>query len=236
MPLVMLFASASPSAAQSNAFGMWTTYSGDHAVTSRLAVTADAQLRLGGQEPVIRNVLLRPGMSFALDSRVRIGAGYALSHQDPNDAALPTELEHRIWQTVQLSHRVRRAQLSHRFRLEQRFHGERETVSSPRTWSTSGRARYSARSSFPISSSGNSWVSIGDELFMGFGGSAGSPAFDQNRAHLSFGTRLTPALRIEAGYLYQITRTDADRLTAGTHILLLSMQSSMPARSQGRTR
>jgi hypothetical protein len=233
---VVLFAFASSTGAQSSAFGMWTTYSGDHAIAQRLAVTADAQLRLGGQEPVLRNVLLRPGMSFALNDRVRLGAGYALSHQDPSDAALPTELEHRIWQTVQLSHRARNAQISHRFRLEQRFHGERESHSAPRTWSSSGRARYSLRSTVPLSSSGRSWISVGDEMFLGFGGSAGAPAFDQNRAHLAFGTRLAPALRVEAGYLYQTTRTDADRLTAGTHILLLSLQSSMPVRSQRRTR
>jgi hypothetical protein len=236
MPIVVLFAFASPGAAQASAFGMWTTYSGDHALTSRLSLTADAQLRLGGQEPVVRNVLLRPGMSLALNDRVRLGAGYALSHQDPHDTALPVELEHRIWQTVQLSHRMSRVQLSHRLRLEQRFHGERETLASPRTWSSSGRARYSVRSTLPIASSGAQWLSIGNELFVGVGGSAGSPALDQNRAHLSVGTRLAPALRMEAGYLYQTTRTDADRLTAGTHILLLSLQSSMPVRSQARTR
>ena len=47
------------------------------------------------------------------------------------------------------------------------------------------------------------YVSVYDEVFIGFGSNVNANVFDQNRVGVLLGYRFNPTLRLEAGYLNQ---------------------------------
>src|SRR5215204_4752029 len=57
---------------------MWLVYSGDHPVSGRFGLVFDSHMRLTADGDQQRQLLVRPGVSFALSDRVKLSAGYAL--------------------------------------------------------------------------------------------------------------------------------------------------------------
>src|SRR5690606_35097172 len=85
----------------------------------------DLQVRTADEWSHVRNVLIRPGITyyFSGKSNATLGYLYTTTYNGPL-IGTPKNLfvEHRIWQQYIYSHQPwKSATLSHRFRLEQRF-------------------------------------------------------------------------------------------------------------------
>ncbi len=100
--------------------------------------------------------------------------------------------------------------MSHRFMLEQRWVGRYSNVNltNEDEFPLLNRLRYMFR--MQISLKGEEikdktpYFAIYDEILIGFGKNVNENIFDQNRVGILFGYRLSPLIRIEAGYLNQI--------------------------------
>jgi hypothetical protein len=118
--------------------------------------------------------------------------GYAWIRSSSNGIVTP---EHRSWQQLQFMPRVSGVVMNHRFRVEQRWIG----IAQGHRYQN--RFRYFYRTELPVK--GPYFVGLQNEIFLGFGRNYGASSYDQNRAYISFGKRLGPIGRIEAGYMYQ---------------------------------
>ena len=229
-----------PAAAQTTApvasrHSLWMVYGGDHPVSSRFGVVFDAHLRLTADDDRQRQLLVRPGLAFALTSRVKLSTGYTVmaSRDDGNDPLTPKRAEHRAWVSAQLAHDVGQVGVAHRFRAEHRWlPGVRVDASGAplgQTFVTAERLRYSVRGTIPLTGRGTAHgvsASVSEELFASFGGYAGDVAVDQNRATVSIGVRLARAVRMELGYMLQSSADDDGRFTERNHVLQLTAIST----------
>ena len=235
LAIVVAPASAQTSPVESTRHSMWLVYGGDHSISSRVGLVFDSQLRLTQDGDRERQLLIRPGLSYAIREHLKVSGGYALmaSRDDANDPLTPRKPEHRAWLSAQLSHELGPVSFAHRYRFEHRsLPGVRVDDAGAAIGETrvsAERLRYSLRASVPLATVAAShavYFAASDEVFASFGGYAGDLAFDQNRAGMAVGFRLSPTLRLEAGYMLQSSADDDGRFTERNHTLQISATST----------
>jgi hypothetical protein len=218
---------------------IWLVYAGDHAVSSRVGLVFDTQLRLTQNADHQQQLLLRPGIAFAANRHLKLSAGYTfMGHRvDGNDPLVPRRPEHRAWVSAQLAHEIGPVSLAHRYRAEHRWLPGVEVDDTGarigETFVTAERMRYSLRASVPLAGRGRArdlTASVSDEVFASFGGYAGDVAVDQNRATISLGARVAPALRMDLGYMLQSAAGDDGRFTERNHVLQIAIGSTAKLR------
>ncbi|WP_343535015.1 DUF2490 domain-containing protein [Pedobacter sp.] len=180
----------------------------------------DFQLRSADNWDMVRNVLVRPGVTYYINKNSNATVGYLFTQTyfpkmdavtiGGFDAVVPknTFTEHRIWQQYIYNHQPwKGAALSHRFRLEQRFI-ERQTDDL-----FSQRFRYFFRLVQPLQKQAGAFekgmfVALQNEFFLNLQNKdeLNGSTFDQNRAYLAVGYRVSKAFDIEAGYLNQAVK------------------------------
>lgn len=180
----------------------------------------DLQVRSEDNWHRVRNLLVRPGVTYYINKNSNATLGYLFTQtytftQYPGVIApaiwAPEEItltEHRIWQQYIYSHQPwKSATLSHRFRLEQRFI-ERQTDDL-----FSQRFRYFFRLVQPLQKQEAAFTkgvfaALQNELFFNLQNNdkLNGSLFDQNRAYLALGYRFSKAFDIEVGYLNQAVK------------------------------
>jgi len=213
---------------------IWIVYGGDHAVSRRAGLVFDSQLRLTQDADHQRQLLIRPGASYALNSRVKLSAGYALmvARDDGGDPLSPRQPEHRAWFSAQLAHELGPVAFAHRYRAEHRWLPGVEIDDAGarlgETYVTAERMRYGLRASIPLAPGARGrdmYLAASDEVFASFGGYAGDVAVDQNRAAVALGFRASTSLRLEVGYMLQSSGADG-RLDEQNHTLQIAAFST----------
>jgi len=174
----------------------------------------DFQLRSQNNWDGVRNVLVRPGITYYINKNSNATLGYLYTPTFLQDNLIGsnsfknTLTEHRIWQQYIYSHQPwKGATLSHRFRLEQRFI-ERQTDDL-----FAQRFRYFFRLIQPLQKqegafTKGTFVALQNELFFNIQSKdqLNGSLFDQNRAYLAIGYRVSKSFDIEAGYLNQAVK------------------------------
>jgi hypothetical protein len=167
----------------------------------------DFQLRSADKVDYLRNVLIRPGITYYINSKQNATLGYLLTttHTELPDNADYTLTEHRIWQQYILSHKIKSVFASHRVRLEQRFI---EQLNGEDIFSQ--RFRYFFRFIQPLQKVNDSFnkgpfVALQNEVFLNIHHKnlLNNHGFDQNRAYLAAGYRFSNQIDLEAGYMNQ---------------------------------
>lgn len=227
----------------------WYMYFGDHAVTSRWAVHAEAQVRRSGGtlgSEGWQQLLLRPGVIYTITPQLRVTAGYAYIDTWPY-GGLPAARkfgEHRTWQQVQATHATGRLQWQHRYRLEQRWvdvplTGAARAADGDFDQRYTNRMRYLARVTVPLRGRtldpGELYVSAYDEIFVNWGRNVGRNVFDQNRLYGAVGWRANATTRLEAGFLQQlIFRPDGVQVERNNTLQLAIFQNAPLFRPRAR--
>lgn len=169
---------------------------------SKWGLALDIQVRSADDWAYVRNTLFRPGLTYYINDRNNVTAGYALI---TTDNKVNTLLEHRIWEQYILTHKISSVFAMHRFRLEQRFI---ETNGPDDTFSQ--RFRYFFRFIQPLQKqeggfSKGAFVALQNEIFFNLQNKdkLNGSFFDQNRAYLAAGYRFSKKIDAEIGYLNQ---------------------------------
>ncbi len=184
----------------------WMTVTVEHALAERTALLFDANLRRMQLLDEPQQVLVRSGLLFAIDSSVRVGAGYAYAATATyGEVPAPAPLrEHRIWQQIVLRHDHGRLALSNRVRWEQRWSAPVVDGALGR-FVYSQRARVLMRAETPIrrpAPGARPMIGFAQSELMvavGHGGSIGRLA--QNRIAFGVGLPIAAGQRLDVGYL-----------------------------------
>lgn len=185
----------------------WLMFMNNTKLSKHWGAYLDMQLRSGHQYENVRHILVRPGITYYANSQNEFTVGYLLNNTFThlNGTADNVLTEHRIWQQYIFKHKLSNVSATHRFRLEQRFierSGKDELFAQ--------RLRYFVRFIVPLEKGIKNFeegffVALQNELFFNVQhkNELNRKIFDQNRAYVAGGYRLSKALDIEAGYLNQ---------------------------------
>lgn len=221
----------------------WLMYFGNHKITNRIGLHAEAQWRRSEFFAEQKQLLLRAGMNVYTGNKSFLTAGYAYIKTHPyGDLPSPVSFpEHRIWEQFQLKTAVSKIEMICRFRLEQRYVysptlNKTENIYETKNSVYTNRFRLLTRVSIPFSGKeivdNAFYFSAYDELFINFGKNVAANVFDQNRLYAALGYKVPELGRIELGYLYQtILKSDGIRVE-NNHAIQLSITSTIELRKK----
>ena len=216
--------------------GAWFVFSADVAINDRWGMLFDASARRSGPVDEAMANFVRGGIAYEVSEHVRVAAGANWSRSYPyGEIPSPTTTdERRVWQQVQIGHAIGRLDLSHRYRIEQRFRGRWRSSDDHQidSWDRTNRFRYQVKGTLPLTGTsiepGEAYVAAGNEIFLGIGGKVQN-IFDQDRATVAVGYRVTRNWRVEGWFLEQVifkpNGTDVER----NHTMTFSLAYSRAA-------
>jgi hypothetical protein len=167
----------------------------------------DLQVRSSEEFKNIRNLLIRPGITYFLNSNNNLTLGYLFTQTyAPGIEAIT---ENRAWEQFIHTHKIKAVNVSHRFRLEQRFI---EKIAADDVFAQ--RLRYFVRFLIPLKKEAEKFehglfAALQNEVFLNVQNKnvVNNHVFDQNRAYLALGYRLQKKVDVELGYMNQAVRT-----------------------------
>lgn len=190
----------------SNEFSMWGAWFHTQKFSEHWGGVFDAQFRSADEVKYLKHPLLRPGVSYYFKKNKIATVGYLFTGTHRKTTTENTfRTEQRIWEQYIYTHKIQRTAMQHRFRLEQRF-VERQGASDA---FFAQRFRYFTRGIVPMKKqpefTQGPFVALQNEVFVNVQHKdrTNGHVFDQNRAYLALGYRLSKAIDIETGYLNQ---------------------------------
>lgn len=181
----------------------WLAWFHQQALDERWQFVADAQLRTDNGGGPLQQIIVRPSISYQLNSTLSLSAGYAyvenINRQGPNT------IEHRPWQQALFRGSEGDLSWAHRIRLEQRF------IDRPSDDIYSDRLRYLVRFQHKLPSS-DRYLALHNETFINLSGQdqLNGRRFDQNRLGVLLGVPLSKQIAFETGYTNQYIKGRID--------------------------
>lgn len=214
--LFLILSSATLAKAQTNQQSGWFYWLGSFKLKDKFSAHFDLQLRSADDWEQIQTLILRPGLTYNFNSKQNATLGYALIGTFLKvEGGNANRTEHRIWQQFIQTHKISKAFATHRFRLEQRF-----IEGSGQSNLFSQRLRYFARFVVPLvkydgTFARGPYLALQNEAFFHLQNKdkLNGSFFDQNRAYVAAGIRLSKKVDLEAGYLNQYSKGIAANTT-----------------------
>ena len=201
----------------------WLIINGNHKVQERWGIHSEYQLRRSEflREPM--QYFIRLGVDYYSPKSGQFTVGYGWFHTMPYGEQPVGHVtdEHRMWQQYQYKTNLTRMELIHRYRLEQRWIENWGSINNTDVTQNGHifrqRIRYRFLLNYPLTrkyfEDNTLFMSVSDEVFLGFGKGIGKNVLDQNRFYAGLGWRFTKNLQFQLGYLNQfIIKSD------GVHI------------------
>lgn len=212
----------------------WYMYFGDHKFSDKWGLHTELQVRRYNILKDPQQLLIRTGANYNLTDNAMFTLGYGLIETYPYGEfpAADDFLEHRLYEQLQLKGSLSRVGLTHRYRLEQRW------VQSPVTseYTYLNRARYMLRATLPLiggtTEAKEPYLAAYDEIFVGFGNNIQRNIFDQNRAYLALGYKISDAASVEVGYLNHIVQKANGIVFEHNHTLQVGLTYNIDFRKQ----
>lgn len=186
----------------------WLALFNSYKFSKNFGLHFDAQFRSADDWKYVRNVLIRPGLTYYFNPKNNVTVGYAYigSFNQLPEPAKNSLTESRIWEQYINTAKLGSISLQNRLRLEQRFI-ERQTEDV-----FAQRLRYFVRATIPLAKQEQTFTkgffaAVQNELFFNVQNKSkiNNNVFDQNRAYGAVGFRFSPKLDLETGYLNQYT-------------------------------
>ena len=217
-------------------YNLWLNYVGDHPLfNSPWGLHLEIQNRREDWGDEWQQLLIRPGINYTISPTVTVSAGYGYVKTYPyGELPVAHEFdEHRAWEQVIYKMNLLGLEWQHRLRLEQRWIEEQDKAGNTTNWRGENRLRYMLRTNIPLTQDKKFYLAIWDEVFLNFGGNILKNNFDQNRAFIGIGRKLTPTTRLEVGFMEQtIQRRGGDKWEAN-HTASVWLISNWPFGRRG---
>jgi len=232
---LLLFGSLSTtgSAADQHAdnYNLWLNYVGDHPLFgSPWGLHLEVQNRLSDWGDDSQQLLVRPGINYAISPTLSVSAGWAYVKTFPyGDLPVDHEFdEHRAWEQVLYKAKFLGLEWQHRMRLEQRWIEELDKEGTTTNWRGENRFRYLLRTNIPLSSDKKTYLALWNEVFLNFGGNILKNHFDQNRAFIGIGHQFSADTRLEVGFMEQTIQRRGGDKWENNHTPSIWLTSKMP--------
>lgn len=217
----------------------WFMYFGDHKFSDKWGVHLEAQLRRSDWAAGPQQLLLRTGLNYHFAPQVFATVGYCFVETSPyGDFPVKADFpENRIWEQVQMKSQHGRFEWVNRLRLEQRWLNlPVATDDNPDKYEAGdavyfNRFRLLNRVSIPFKGKDitdrSFYLTLYDEVLVGFGKNVAANSLDQNRAYAAIGYKLPKVGRLEFGYLYQTINKGDGVKRERNHTLQVGLSSNI---------
>lgn len=211
--LILICLVSSKLFAQNSQFTVWGAWFHSQKLSEHWGYAFDGQFRSADKVDYLRNILLRPSVSYHFNKNQSVNLGYAYitANGRTADGEKTFRPESRIFQQFTQVHKIGKStQVSHRFRLEQRYLGDSADDRDDNYFAQ--RFRYFIRSVIPTKRDSNfskgTYIALQNEVFLNVQNKdkVNTHFFDQNRAYAAFGYRFSKKFDMEIGYLNQYTK------------------------------
>jgi hypothetical protein len=217
--------------AQTDKFSGWGAVFNSTKLNKKVTLIFDAQIRSTDEWINTETTILRPGISYSTGKKTSLSIGWAFIRNLKKLGSVTDRVsDDRLWQQLLHNQTLGVNTLQHRIRLEERSIPTLYVSGNElkkRDGKVNARLRYFNRyiSGFKKRmklSNGPYWA-IQHELFFNIAGFqyVNKKLFDQNRAYLGLGWRLSAKTDIECGYMLQHIEGKGKNYT-NNHILQLS--------------
>lgn len=237
-PLIFVFAFFIPkNTLAQQQFSGWLASFNTWKINNSFSIHDDIQLRSGDRLEKVQTILMRVGLNYHFKSNQTLTVGGAYI---PNRATAENHssllAEHRFWQQYNLNQNLPIGILSHRFRLEERW-VPRAILSgtgvetADRLYST--RLRYFARAVIPVKKQKpfvkGVFVALQNEAFgaLSHKQNVNGRFFDQNRAYLALGYRLSAPIDLEIGYMNQWIQRKKGQQNISNHLVQVAVYTRL---------
>ncbi len=187
--ILLLFLFAINSYAQKNPekeLGAWYMYNGSHKVSDKFSIKTMAHFRFFEIGDDMQQFIGRLGANYQFNKTISATIGYAYLSTDRTFEALNGDFsDHRIYEDLNVKHKLSDLGIAHRLRAEQRFFESR----------TGHFIRYQLGLSHPLSKKWSTYIY--DEIFFDFDGEA----YNQNWLGVGFKYKLSNIVKLQAGYM-----------------------------------
>jgi hypothetical protein len=215
---------------------LWLNYVGDHPLgNSPWGLHLEVQNRRADLGDEWQQLLIRPGINYQISPTISVSAGWAYVRTYPygDYPALAEFPEHRAWEQIQHNFKFLGLDWTQRLRLEQRWIGEMAKTTAGddydlANWRYENRIRYMLRTSIPLTDSGKTYIALWNEVFFNFGSNVQGNDFDQNRAFIGIGQKLTATTRLEIGYMEQTIFRRGGSIREDNHTIAVWLTSKWP--------
>ena len=176
--------------------GAWLMYFGNHRLTEKWGIHTEYQFRRSDFVNDWQQSLARIGVDYHFNNQNSLTAGYGwiVSFPYGEQPIAVNTTEHRIWQQFINKSVSGRFNFNHRYRLD--------------GFKFRQRARYRFMVSIPLNrktmEDKTLFLSVYDEVFLGFGKGIGKNILDQNRLFGSIGWKFNARSNVQLGYLNQM--------------------------------
>ncbi|MDN5288224.1 MAG: hypothetical protein JWR38_4498 [Mucilaginibacter sp.] len=212
--IILLFIIPTKLFAQDSQFSGWIALFHTQRLSEHWGYSFDGQLRSSDKFGYLKNVLIRPAANYYFAKNKVVALGYAYFTTDGRTAAGNETFrpENRIWEQYLYTHKLGKSiAVSHRFRLEQRFLGE--TAANKNDEAFAQRFRYYIRGIIPFKNDSavfnrGLYLALQNEIFVNVQNldKVNTHFFDQNRAYIGLGYRLSKKVDVEIAYLNQYSK------------------------------
>ncbi|ADY53084.1 Protein of unknown function DUF2490 [Pseudopedobacter saltans DSM 12145] len=210
--LIVLFCSLKVYSNQNSEFCGWGAVFHSQRLNEKLGLHLDVQARSADEFDYLKNILVRPGVTYFINKEMNVTLGYAWVNSKFKSDLLDVNLtEQRIWEQLIYLQKIGDVGLNHRLRFEQRF------IEQVQGNVFSQRLRYFVRTLLPFSNqtpfTEGIFLGLQNELFFNVQNKVNGSFFDQNRAYVSLGYRFKPSFDLEMGYMNQRIKQRTEGLT-----------------------
>lgn len=213
-----LFLSFQTNAQNYETSGGWHTLLLKHKINSKFTVKNELHVRRTQFYGRWQQLLLRPGLDYALTSSTTLSAGYSFIR---NYSELGHALEHNVWEEIVLSSQVKSVGVKHRFRFEQRF--AQAFLSDD--FDHSNRLRYRitlTKKLLDIKEGQPLKVEVFNELWLHTGNGIKPQSINQNWFYTGLATPVNDKATLSAGYMNAHFPLEGDA-RATQHILQIGL-------------
>lgn len=192
----------------------WVSYTGFHTISSKISVLTEYQWRRTNGFQNWQQSVLRFGFDYALNpcASVMVGYGWIKTFPYGSQPVLHEFNENRIFQQLNLKHKIACFEIQHRYRSEQRFLEQYFQNNNMNITQIDpvfrNRIRYRAMVMLPLFrrelKENTLFLNVNNEIFIGFGKGIAKNPLDQNRFIAALGWRFNAQTNVQVGYLNQL--------------------------------
>lgn len=213
----------------------WLMFMGSSPIKdSPLGIHYNAHIRRTNYGFDWQQYLLESGLDYKAEKfKLSGGYGYMETFRYGDHPALRDFSENRIYQQIAIPMQALGVDWTGRLRLEQRFI---ETFSNSgigtvdRSTRFENRIRLMLGTQIPFSlfDNDNCYFTASNEVFINTGGGVALNTFDQNRAYVGVGYKLSPSMKLELGFMEQTLQHRDGRVWEHNHTLNLTLHALLP--------
>jgi hypothetical protein len=182
--------------------------------------------------------IVRPGITYHLPHHINFTAGYAYVSHYPAVGLQTVRPEHRPWQQISWTRRVKKLQMLQWVRFEQRFNRKVANDELQEGYTFNYKFRYLLSILIPLKGDfiepETPFFVFNDEIHINAGKQITYNYFDQNRFFVGFGYQLSKTLNAQLGYMNLFQQLPAGNRYNNNHTIRLFFFNNIDLRKKDK--